>query len=42
MGGREGTLHSRVKHRFARHGRSRRAELVRLVLSLAGAPETRR
>ena len=38
----ESTIRSHVKHMFARHGLSRQAELVRLVLSLAGAPETRR
>ena len=38
----ESTIRSHVKHMFARHGLSRQAELVRLVLSLAGAPESRR
>ena len=42
MGGKESTLGSPVKHMFARRSLSRQAELVRLVLSLAGAPETRR
>ena len=37
----ESTIRSHVKHMFARHGLSRQAELVRLVLSLAGAPESR-
>ena len=35
------TIRSHVKHMFAKHGLSRQAELIRLVLSLAGAPETR-
>ncbi len=35
-------VRSHVKHMFARHGLSRQADLVRLVLSLAGAPESRR
>ena len=34
-GRKESTIRSRVKHMFARHGLSRQAELVRLVLSLA-------
>ena len=37
----ESTIRSHVKHMFARHGLSRQADLVRLVLSLAGAPEPR-
>ena len=37
----ESTIRSHVKHMFAKHGLSRQAELVRLVLSLAGAPESR-
>ncbi len=37
----ESTIRSHVKHMFARHGLSRQADLVRLVLSLAGAPESR-
>ena len=37
----ESTIRSHVKHIFAKHGLSRQAELVRLVLSLAGAPEPR-
>ena len=46
MGGKESTLGSPVKHMLARHGLSRQAEPVRLVLALAlalaGAPESRR
>ena len=38
----ESTIRSHVKHMFAKHSLSRQAELVRLVLSLAGAPESRR
>ena len=38
----ESTIRSHVKEMFAKHGLSRQAELVRLVLSLAGAPESRR
>ena len=41
-GRRESTIRSHVKQMFAKHGLSRQAELVRLVLSLAGAPESRR
>ena len=37
----ESTIRSHVKHMFAKHGLSRQADLVRLVLSLAGAPEPR-
>ena len=40
-GRKEGAIRTHVKHIFARHGFSRRAELVRLVRSLAGAPEAR-
>ena len=40
-GRRESTIRSHVKHMFAKHGLSRQAKLVRLVLSLAGAPESR-
>ncbi len=36
------TIRSRVKHMFARHGLSRQTDLVRLVLALADAPESRR
>ena len=38
----ESMIRSHVKHMFAKHGLSRQADLVRLVLSLAGAPEPRR
>ena len=38
----ESTIRSHVKHAFARHGLTRQAELVRLVRSLAGSPESRR
>ena len=38
----ESTIRSHVKHMFAKHRLSRQADLVRLVLSLAGAPESRR
>ena len=42
-GRRESTIRSdHVKHMFAKHGLSRQADLVRLVLSLASAPESRR
>ncbi|MDE0312535.1 MAG: helix-turn-helix transcriptional regulator, partial [Caldilineaceae bacterium] len=41
IGRRESTIRTHVKHIFAKHGLSRQAELVRLVLSLAGAPESR-
>ena len=40
-GRRESTIRSHVKHMFAKHGLSRQADLVRLVLSLASAPEFR-
>ena len=40
-GRKESTIRSHVKHMFAKHGFSRQAELVRLVRSLAGVPETR-
>ena len=39
MGRKESTIRSHVKHMFAKHGLSRQVELVRLVLSLANAPE---
>ena len=39
-GRKESTIRSYVKHMFAKHGLSRQAELVRLVRSLAGAPES--
>ena len=38
-GRRESTIRSHVKQMFAKHGLSRQAQLVRLVLSLAGAPD---
>ena len=38
MDRKESTIRSHVKHMFAKHGLSRQAELVRLVLSLANAP----
>ena len=38
----ESTIRSHVKHMFAKHGLSRQADLVRLVLSLAGASKPRR
>ena len=41
FGRKESTIRTHVKHIFAKHGLSRQAELVRLVLSLAGAPESR-
>ena len=41
IGRKESTIRTHVKHIFAKHGLSRQAELVRLVLSLAGAPESR-
>ena len=37
----ESTIRSHVKHMFAKHGLSRQADLVRLVLALGGAPESR-
>ena len=39
---RESTIRSHVKHMFDKHGLSRQAELVHLVQSLAGVPESRR
>ena len=41
-GRRESTIRSHVKHMFAKHGLSRQVDLVRLVSSLAGSPESRR
>ena len=38
----ESTIRSHVKHMFTKHRLSRQADLVRLVQSLAGAPESRR
>ena len=37
----ESTIRSHVKHMFARHSLARPADLVRWVLALAGAPESR-
>ena len=39
LGRKESTVRLHVKHIFAKHDLSRQAELVRLVLSLTGAPE---
>ena len=41
-GRRESTIRSHVKHMFAKHGLSRQVDLVRLVSSLAGFPESQR
>ncbi len=41
MGRKESTIRTHVKHIFAKNGLSRLSELVRLVLSLAGAPDSR-
>ena len=41
MGRAESTIRSHVKHMFAKHGLSRQADLVRLVLAVGGAPESR-
>ena len=41
-GRRESTIRSHVKHMFTKHRLSRQADLVRLVRSLVGAPESRR
>ena len=38
-GRKESTIRSHVKNMFAKHGLSRQGELVRLVQSLAGAPQ---
>ena len=40
MGRGESTIRSHVKHMFAKHGLSRQADLVRLVLAVGGAPES--
>ena len=40
-GRKESTIRSHVKHIFAKRGVSRQAELVRLVRSMAGAPQAR-
>ena len=37
----ESTIRSHVKHMFAKHGLSRQADLVRLVLAVGSAPESR-
>ena len=41
-GRRESTIRWHMRHIFSKHGISRQAELVRLVLSLAGVPDSRR
>ena len=41
-GRRESTVRWHIKEIFARHGISRQAELIRLVLSLADIPGARR
>ena len=41
FGRKESTIRTHVKHIFAKHGLTRQVDLVRLVLSLAGVPETR-
>ena len=41
-GRKESTIRSHVKHMFAKHGLSRQMDLVRLVSSLAGSPESQR
>ena len=41
-GRRESTIRTHVKHMFSKHGLTRQADLIRLVLALAGAPESRR
>ena len=41
-GRRESTIRWHLRHIFSKHGISRQAELVRLVLSLAGVPDPRR
>ena len=38
----ESTIRTHVKHMFSKHGLTRQADLIRLVLALAGAPESRR
>ena len=42
LGREASTIRFHVKRIFARHGLNRQAELVRLVLSLAGAANRRR
>ena len=41
-GRRESTIRTHLKHMFAKHGLTRQADLIRLVLALAGARESRR
>ena len=41
MGRGESTIRSHVKHMFAKHGLSRQADLVRLVLALGAPPKSR-
>ena len=41
FGRKESTIRTHVKHMFAKHGLSRQVDLVRLVLALAGVPESR-
>ena len=41
MGRKESTIRSHVKHMFTKHGLSRQAELVRLVLPLTNVPGSR-
>ena len=41
FGRKESTIRTHVKNMFAKHGLSRHAELVRLVVQLANAPEAR-
>ena len=40
MGRKESTIRTHVKHIFVKHGLTRQADLVRLMQSLAGAPES--
>ena len=42
IGRKESTIRSNGNHMFAKYGLSRQADLVRLVLSLAGAAQSRR
>ena len=42
MGRKESTIRTHVKHMFTKHRLSRQADMVRLVLALAGTSETRR
>ena len=41
MGRKESTIRTHVKNMFAKHGITRQVDLVRLVLSLAGIPQSR-